>query len=70
MVRTFTRLIKLLISNVKGSPTSSATMHMAPVRTMRLDRDSIMVYRYWLIYGDLSTIRSRVYELHNRYPGG
>lgn len=47
-----------------GGPTSSQTMHMAPVRTMRLDRDSVMVYRYWIIYGDLATIRSRVYELH------
>ncbi|MGB1129184.1 MAG: hypothetical protein ACPG4K_03970 [Haloferula sp.] len=53
-----------------GGPTSSATMHMAPLRNMKLDRDSIMVYRYWLIYGDLSTIRSRVYELHGLYPGG
>jgi len=49
-----------------GSPTSSATMHMAPLRTMRLDRDSLMVYRYWIIYGDLATIRSRVYELRNQ----
>lgn len=56
--------------NPPGGPTSPATMHMAPVRTMRLDRDSIMVYRYWLIHGDLATIRSRVYELHERYPGG
>jgi hypothetical protein len=56
--------------NPPGGPTSSATMHMAPVRVMELDRDSILVYRYWLIHGDLNTIRSRVYELRNRYPDG
>ena len=53
-----------------GGPTSSATMHMAPLRTMKLDRDSIMAYRYWIIYGNLATIRSRIYELHSLYPGG
>ena len=53
-----------------GGPTSSQTMHMAPVRTMKLSYDSIMVYRYWLIHGDLATIRSRIYELHTRHPGG
>lgn len=57
-------------NSTTGGPTSAATMHMAPVRTMRLDRDSIMVYRYWLIHGDLATIRSRAYELHERDPGG
>ena len=58
------------VGGATGGPTDGATMHMAPLRNMNLDRDSIMVYSYWLIYGDLSTIRSRVYELHNRYPGG
>jgi|GEM_PF-283608 len=53
-----------------GTANSSQTMHMAPIRTMKLDRDSIMVYRYWIIFGTPATIRSRVYELHNRYPGG
>lgn len=53
-----------------GGPTDASTMHMAPIRRMSLDRDSIMVYRYWLIYGDLSTIRDRVCELHGRHPGG
>lgn len=56
--------------NSPGTATSSQTMHMAPIRTMKLDRDSIMVYRYWIIYGTPGAIRSRVYELHNRYPGG
>ena len=30
----------------------------------------ILIYRYWLIYGDLAEIRSRVYELHNLHPHG
>ena len=29
-----------------------------------------MTYRYRIIYGDLATIRSRVYQLHSFYPGG
>jgi hypothetical protein len=53
-----------------GGPTSFGTMHMAPIRTMQLARDSILVYRYWMIYGDLTTIRNTVYELNQRYPGG
>jgi hypothetical protein len=56
--------------NPPGGPTNSQTMHMAPLRTMRLDRDSIMVYRYWLIHGNLESIRSRAYALRDRYPGG
>ena len=40
------------------------------ISPLSLDRDSIMVYRYWLIHGILTTIRSRVYELNQRYPGG
>lgn len=56
--------------NPPGGPTSSQTMHMAPIRTMSMDRDSIMVYRYWMIYGNLTTIRSTVYQLNQLYPGG
>ncbi len=53
-----------------GGPTNSQTMHMAPLRTLRLGRDSILAYRYWMIYGDITTIRARIYELHERYPHG
>jgi hypothetical protein len=51
-----------------GTATSSQTMHMAPLATVALDRNTILVYRYWMIYGDLAEIRSKVYELHNLYP--
>jgi hypothetical protein len=51
-----------------GGPTSSQTMHMAPLSTVLLDRKSVLVYRYWLIYGSLTEIRNRVYELHTLYP--
>lgn len=56
--------------NPPGGPTSSQTMHMAPIRSLSLGRDSIMVYRYWMIHGNLATIRSRIYELHGLHPGG
>ncbi len=53
-----------------GGPTSSQTMHMAPIRTLSLGHDSILSYRYWIIYGNLATIRARVYQLRERYPNG
>jgi len=56
--------------NPPGGPTSSSTMHMAPVGSVKMDANHILIYRYWLIYGDLTEIRSKVYELHNRHPHG
>jgi hypothetical protein len=53
-----------------GGPTSSQTMHMAPVRALSLGHDSILAYRYWMIHGDLATIRARVYQLRERHPHG
>ena len=58
------------VGSPPGGPTDGQTMHMAPIRRMSLDRDSIMVYRYWIIYGDLATVRERVYQLRQKYPGG
>ena len=40
------------------------------MRTIRLGRDSILAYRYWMIHGDLETIRERVYQLRELYPNG
>ncbi len=53
-----------------GGPTSGQTMHMAPIRSLSLGHDSILAYRYWMIYGNLATIRERVYQLRARYPQG
>lgn len=53
-----------------GGPTQPQTMHMAPIRALRLERDSILTYRYWLIYGHIDTIRERVYELRETHPNG
>jgi len=53
-----------------GGPTSAQTMHMAPIGSVMMDRHHILIYRYWLIYGDLTEIRSKVYELHRRHPDG
>jgi hypothetical protein len=56
--------------NTPGGPTSSSTMHMAPVGAVMMAPNHILIYRYWLIYGDLAEIRNRVYELHARHPDG
>lgn len=53
-----------------GGPTNPQTMHMAPIRTMTLERDSIVSYRYWLIHGTVESIRARVYQLRARHPDG
>lgn len=53
-----------------GGENSSQTMHMAPIRSLSLGRDSILAYRYWMIYGDIATIRARVYQLRQRHPQG
>ena len=53
-----------------GGETSSQTMHMAPIRALKLGRDSILAYRYWMIHGDLATIRARVYQLRGLHPHG
>lgn len=53
-----------------GGPTSPQTMHMAAIRTMALERDSIVTYRYWLIYGTVESIRERAYQLHRLHPHG
>ncbi|VGO14037.1 hypothetical protein PDESU_02594 [Pontiella desulfatans] len=56
--------------NPPGGPTSGPTMHMAALATVKLDRHHILIYRYWLICGDLTEIRSKVYELHTLHPHG
>lgn len=53
-----------------GTEKSSNTMHMAPLRTLRLERNSILSYRYWIVYGSVETIRQRIYELRQLYPNG
>ncbi len=42
----------------------SSTMYIAPLGRYAFDTNSVFCYRYYLIVGDLSTIRSNVYTLH------
>jgi len=56
--------------NPPGTATSSQTMHMAPLAAVALGRNSVLVYRYWIIYGHLTEIRAKVYQLHALYPDG
>ncbi len=39
--------------------------HLAAIDNKALDRDSVWRYTYWIILGDIDTIRSQVYELHH-----
>lgn len=56
--------------NSPGGGSRSQTMHMVPIRALNLGHNGIKVHRDWMIHGSLATIRSRVYELHEMYPGG
>ena len=47
-----------------------STVHMAPIKGLALTRKGTFAYRYWLIIGNLNTIRGRVYQLKQRYPNG
>jgi hypothetical protein len=49
-----------------GGATASATMHMAAIHGMRLDRKTVWNYTYWLMIGDINTLRARAYQLHHR----
>jgi len=50
----------------QGGTTSAATMHVAPINGGHLDRDAVWDYTYWIIIGDVNTIRARAYELNSR----
>ena len=56
--------------NPPGGPTDAPTMHMAALANVPMSRQHVLIYRYWLVYGDIEAIRSNVYLLHSRYPDG
>ena len=45
-----------------GGPTSASTGYISPLTTEALDKNSVFEYEYDLILGNLSTIRSYVYQ--------
>jgi hypothetical protein len=53
-----------------GTEYSAAPMHFAPLAEWTLDWSTRRSWRYWIIIGHLDDIRSRVYQLHERYPEG
>ena len=50
-----------------GKEKDAATMHFAPINNWKLERDTVKEYKYWIIIGELESIRSRVYELYKKY---
>ena len=53
------------VGSGSGDAGSASTMHLAAIDNKALDRDSVWRYTYWIILGDIDTIRSQVYELHH-----
>mmetsp|Transcript_16084 Transcript_16084/g.44495 ORF Transcript_16084/g.44495 Transcript_16084/m.44495 type:complete len:301 (+) Transcript_16084:249-1151(+) len=47
-----------------GGPTDASTGHVSIHKTEALDKDSVFEYEYHLILGNISTIRSYVYQVH------
>lgn len=39
------------------------TMHIAPITSLKMDRCTILVYRYWRIYGDQGLFKSERLEI-------
>ncbi len=49
-----------------GGAKSAATMHIAAINGKSLDYDTVWSYTYWIIIGDIDTIRARAYQIRNR----
>ena len=47
-----------------GEATSSSTCYIAPITTVALNKTSVFEYDYYLIIGNISQIRTAVYNLH------
>ncbi len=55
-------------SDTTCSTTSGSTMYIAPLGRYAFGRTSTFSYRYYLVVGTLSEIRSVVYALHSKPP--
>lgn len=53
-----------------GGPTGNSTGYFSPLRTIQLSKNGTFEYEYYLILGDLSTIRNFVYNKRGISTGG
>lgn len=50
----------------KGTEFSGPTMHFAPISKWKLAHNTVKEFEYWIIVGEISEIRKRVYCLHKQ----
>lgn len=53
-------------NNPQGDDMSSATSYIAPLKTSKLDRNSVFEYDYYLLVGDLNNIRNEIYKINSK----
>lgn len=46
-----------------GEATSSGTSYLSPLKDVGLEKNDVLEYDYYIIIGDVTTIRSKVYDL-------
>lgn len=51
-----------------GEATSSGTSYIAPVKQEILNKNSVYEYQYYIIIGNVTDIRSKVYEIRSTSP--
>lgn len=57
-------------TSASTDPNHPDTMHVAPIRTVALDRNTQFTYHYWIVMGNQSTIQTRFNQLLSLYPNG
>lgn len=55
------------VGKAQGTEYSGPTMHFAPLARWELGHKTIKEYTYWIIIGELEDIRSKVYQLYDKY---
>ncbi len=49
-----------------GESLDASTAYIAPLQKVKLYKNSVFEYDYYILVGDLEEMRARIYELHNR----
>lgn len=57
-------------TSASTDPNHADTMHVAPLTTVALDRQTQFTFHYWIVMGNQSTIQTRLNQLLSLYPNG
>jgi hypothetical protein len=62
-----TKFLAGMSGSMGGEAASASTSYIAPIRQERLMKNSVLEYEYYLIIGNLSEIRSKIYQLKTTF---